>query len=99
MGVNGLTYAPTGTKITYAVTYNKGDASSGTAPANQTKTYGTNLTLQSNSGSLAHTATSGTSNRTNQAITLTYNLNGGNSAAISNTTGTGVTVPGTYPIT
>ena len=40
---------------TYAVTYNANGATSGTAPANQTKTQGTNLTLATNSGTLAKT--------------------------------------------
>ena len=42
-------------KLTYAVTYNKGDATSGSAPASQTKIYGESLTLQTNTGSLAKT--------------------------------------------
>jgi uncharacterized repeat protein (TIGR02543 family) len=43
------------TAITYTIAYSANSATSGTAPANQTKTYGTSLTLQSNSGSLART--------------------------------------------
>ena len=41
--------------ITYAVTYNANGATSGTAPANQTKAQGSNLTLATNSGILAKT--------------------------------------------
>jgi uncharacterized repeat protein (TIGR02543 family) len=38
---------------TYTVTYNANNATSGTAPANQTKTYGVDLTLAANTGNLA----------------------------------------------
>ncbi len=41
--------------VTYNVTYNTNSATSGAAPANQTKSYAINLTLQSNSGNLART--------------------------------------------
>lgn len=84
---------------TYTVTYNKGDATSGTAPSAQTKTYDVSLTLQTNSGNLAHSNTSGSDSKTDQKITLSYNLNGGTSAAIANTTGTAITISGTHPIT
>ncbi|MDP1690344.1 MAG: hypothetical protein Q8L52_04075, partial [bacterium] len=40
---------------TYTVTYNANSATSGTIPASQTKTYGTDLTLATNSGNLART--------------------------------------------
>ena len=40
---------------TYAVTYNANSATGGTAPAAQTKTHGTGLTLATNSGSLLRT--------------------------------------------
>jgi Listeria-Bacteroides repeat domain (List_Bact_rpt) len=40
---------------TYAVTYDANGATGGTAPAMQTKTYGVNLTLATNSGSLVKT--------------------------------------------
>ena len=40
---------------TYSVTYSANGATSGTAPANQTKTKDVTLTLQTNSGSLART--------------------------------------------
>jgi uncharacterized repeat protein (TIGR02543 family) len=40
---------------TYSVSYNAGTATSGTAPASQTKTAGVNLTLRTNTGSLART--------------------------------------------
>ena len=43
------------TQITYSVTYDGNSNSSGTAPASQTKTYGTSLTLSVNSGSLVKT--------------------------------------------
>ena len=39
----------------YAVTYNANDATSGTAPSDQTKVFGVDLTLQTNTGSLART--------------------------------------------
>jgi len=40
---------------TYTITYNPNGATSGTAPASQTKTNGISLTLASNSGNLART--------------------------------------------
>lgn len=55
----------------YTVTYNAGDATSGTAPASQTKTQNVVLTLRSNSGNLAKSNTTGT------AGTITFNANGG----------------------
>lgn len=45
-----IVYTPT-----YTVTYNANGADSGTAPADQTKTYGVDLTLASNSGLLDKT--------------------------------------------
>lgn len=90
-----LTFTASATKLTYSVSYNKGDASSGTAPGAQTKTYGTALTLATNTGNLSKSSTSHSNNRTGQAITLSYNANGGTGAP-SNNTGTGVTVPGTF---
>jgi len=41
---------------TYTVTYNANAATGGTAPGNQTKTYGVDLVLASNSGSLVKTS-------------------------------------------
>ena len=43
------------TVATYTITYNDNSADSGSAPANQTKTHGTDLTLASNSGGLGIT--------------------------------------------
>jgi len=43
------------TPVTYAVTYNTNSSTSGTAPSNQSKTHAVDLTLQSNSGTLART--------------------------------------------
>jgi len=43
------------TPITYTVSYNGNSATGGSAPSSQTKTYGTNLVLQSNTGSLSRT--------------------------------------------
>ena len=43
------------TANTYSIGYNANSATSGTAPASQTKTHGTDLTLRTNSGSLART--------------------------------------------
>jgi uncharacterized repeat protein (TIGR02543 family) len=40
---------------TYTVSYNGNSSTSGTAPGNQTKTYGVDLTLATNSGNLAKT--------------------------------------------
>ena len=44
-----------GTYGTYSVTYNANGATSGSAPANQTKTAGVDLTLATNTGNLAKT--------------------------------------------
>ena len=41
--------------VTYPVAYNANGATSGTAPASQTKTHGVTLTLATNSGNLART--------------------------------------------
>jgi len=46
---------PIGRPVTYPVTYNANGATSGSAPASQTKTQGVALTLASNSGNLART--------------------------------------------
>ena len=43
------------TAITYSVTYSGNGNTGGSAPGNQTKTYGVNLTLSTNSGSLTKT--------------------------------------------
>ena len=68
--------------VTYNVTYNANSATSGTAPATQIKSYGVNLTLQTNSGNLArtgytfsgwNTAVDGTG--TNYAVGATYTGN------------------------
>jgi len=40
---------------TYTISYSANSATSGTAPANQTKTHGVNITLATNTGSLART--------------------------------------------
>jgi uncharacterized repeat protein (TIGR02543 family) len=55
IGNANLTLYAKWTPVTYAVTYNTNSSTSGTAPANQTKTFGVNLTLQTNSGNLART--------------------------------------------
>jgi uncharacterized repeat protein (TIGR02543 family) len=54
-GNSNLTLYAKWTLVTYAVNYNANSATSGTTPTNQTKTYGVNLTLQTNSGNLART--------------------------------------------
>jgi len=48
-------YAKWTTLPTYTVTYDANGASSGTTPANQTKTQGVNLTLATNTGNLTKT--------------------------------------------
>lgn len=68
------------TNSTYTVSYDANGATSGTAPASQTKIYGTDLTLQTNSGNLAHTGG--------------YTFAGWNTA--TNGTGTGYSAGGTY---
>ena len=87
------------TPDTYPVTYNGNNNTGGTAPSNQTKTYGVNLLLASNSGNLVRTG---------------YTFNGWNTqadglgadyAAGSNyTTNAALTLyakwtPDTYPVT
>ena len=64
---------------TYAVTYNANSATGGTAPASQTKTQGTNLTLAANSGSLVRTGytfagwnTAANGNGTSYAVGASY---------------------------
>lgn len=63
---------------TYTVSYNSGIATSGSAPASQTKTYGVSLTLRTNTGSLAKANDTST-------ITTTFNGNGGSSTSKSST--------------
>ena len=53
-GANITLYAKW-TADTYTVSYNANSATSGSVPSDQTKTYGVNLTLRTNSGSLART--------------------------------------------
>ena len=43
------------TVITYTITYNSNSATSGSVPSSQTKTYGVDLTVASNSGTLTRT--------------------------------------------
>jgi len=75
---NGATNPPDCT--IYTVSYAANGATSGTVPASQTKIYGTNLTLQTNSGNLAHTGG--------------YTFAGWNTA--TNGTGTDYSAGGTY---
>jgi uncharacterized repeat protein (TIGR02543 family) len=70
------------TPDTYVVSYNANSATSGTAPANQTKTNGVNLTLATNSGSLARTGytfagwnTAANGSGTDYAVGATYTGN------------------------
>jgi uncharacterized repeat protein (TIGR02543 family) len=67
---------------TYSVTYNANGATSGSAPASQTKTHGQNLTLRTNSGNLARTGytfagwnTQANGNGTDYAAGGTYSAN------------------------
>jgi uncharacterized repeat protein (TIGR02543 family) len=67
---------------TYAVTYNANGATSGTAPGTQTKMHDVNLTLATNSGSLARTGysfvgwnTAANGSRINYAVGATYTVN------------------------
>ena len=55
MGAGNVTLHAQWLIITYPVTYSANSATSGSAPGSQTKIYGTGLTLQTNSGSLART--------------------------------------------
>jgi uncharacterized repeat protein (TIGR02543 family) len=70
------------TANTYTVTYNANDATTGSAPANQTKTQDVALTLATNSGNLARTGftfagwnTSADGTGTNYAIGASYTGN------------------------
>ncbi len=111
---NGINYAAGGTysgnaaltlyakwKInTYPVTYNANGADSGAAPANQTKTYGVDLTLATNTGSLAKAGntfdgwnTQQDGNGTNYAAGGTYS---GNAALTLYAKWTANTYPVTY---
>lgn len=102
----GASYTPSKDITLYAVwkannhtvSYNKGDATSGSAPSAQTKVQGTPLTLAKNTGSLAHSSTTGSAPSKTGKITLSYNANGGTNAP-SSTSGSAVTINGTYPIT
>ena len=86
----GITFTPTEsftlyaiwTKNTYSVTYSGNGNTGGTAPSSQTKTYGDDLTLRTNSGSLTksgstfagwNTSTDGTG--TDYAVSATYSTN------------------------
>ncbi|HEX5791201.1 MAG TPA: InlB B-repeat-containing protein [Luteolibacter sp.] len=62
---------------TYTVTYNGNGKTSGTVPANQTKTQGVNLTLATNSGNLARTGYAFAGWNTNAAGTGTNYAAGG----------------------
>lgn len=84
------------TKITYDVNYDKGVATSGTAPETQQKIHGTALTLQTNSGNLEHSNTTGTTSQT-AALTVSYSANGGSDAPSSHSS-TSQSISGTYPI-
>src|SRR3989339_476640 len=55
IGTANVTLYAQWTVITYAVTYNGNSNTGGTAPADQTKTYAVDLTLQTNSGTLVRT--------------------------------------------
>ncbi|MBR4407864.1 MAG: InlB B-repeat-containing protein, partial [Clostridia bacterium] len=54
-GNSDTTFYAQWTPDTYTVSYNANGATSGSAPSSQTKTYGVNLTLRTNSGSLSKT--------------------------------------------
>jgi uncharacterized repeat protein (TIGR02543 family) len=53
--VADLTLYAKWTADTYSITYDANSSTSGSAPSNQTKTYDINLTLQTNTGTLART--------------------------------------------
>ena len=72
------------TPNTYTVTYDGNNKTTGTVPSNQTKTYGVNLTLATNSGTLARTGytfsgwnTQADGLGTTYAVSATYSLNAG----------------------
>lgn len=82
--ISGTASATTvGTTLgTYAISYNSNNATGGSAPSNQTKVHGTNLTLASNSGNLVRTGytfagwnTQADGNGTDYAEGATYSLN------------------------
>jgi PKD domain/Listeria-Bacteroides repeat domain (List_Bact_rpt)/Bacterial Ig domain len=75
-------YAKWTTASTYTISYNGNGNTGGTAPANQTKTHGVNLTLATNSGALVKTGstfagwnTAANGSGTNYATGATYTAN------------------------
>jgi uncharacterized repeat protein (TIGR02543 family) len=52
---SNLTLYAKWTLLTYSITYNSNSSTSGSVPGTQTKTYGVDLTVASNSGTLART--------------------------------------------
>lgn len=93
------TYTPTGKVTLYATweanTYTvKYDANGGTgAPSNQTKTYGTNLTLSNTKPTRGNSSSTSTNN-----FTITGNANGGYFGSTSTTT-TSITATKSTPVT
>ncbi|KKP80223.1 MAG: hypothetical protein UR78_C0002G0009 [Candidatus Moranbacteria bacterium GW2011_GWF2_35_39] len=82
IGTANVTLYAQWTVITYAVTYNGNSNTGGTAPADQTKTYAVDLTLQTNSGTLVRTGytfdgwnTQADGGGTDYAVGATYTTN------------------------
>lgn len=67
-------WQPLPVEDSYIVTYDKGDATSGNAPASQLKLNGVNLELYGNEGNLSKLVTDTTSS-TNKTLSILYNLN------------------------
>lgn len=67
-------WRPLPVEDSYIVTYDKGDATSGNAPASQLKLNGVNLELYGNEGNLSKLVT-GTTSSTNKTLSILYNLN------------------------
>lgn len=65
---------------TYTVKYNGNGNTGGTVPGNQTKTYGTNLTLSSNNLTKSNTSLTG--------FTVTFDKNTGNNLSVASVTNT-----------
>jgi uncharacterized repeat protein (TIGR02543 family) len=86
-GSNGGTNASCSlNRQTYTITYNPNGATSGTAPASQTKTHGVNLTLATNSGNLFKTRYTFSGWNTNAAGTGTNYTAGATYTANSSAT-------------
>ena len=84
--------------ITYTVSYNANGATGGSAPSSQTKTYGIDLTLRTNSGDLARMGYTFNGWNTNSSGTGTHYAAGGSYTVNTSDTLYAEWVPITYTI-